>query len=83
MNDYIWVVVHHDRHSDDDIYLHADRDSAIADARVRAALAIRIDIEDDNNEYDYEVNFYDTYEIYITYSCEGDCVYVVGKKLML
>jgi len=79
MQDYIWVVVHQDRHSDDDIYLYSDRDYAIADARVRAALSIRE--SDDENEYDYSIENYDTYETYITYSSEGDCVYVVGKLL--
>jgi hypothetical protein len=68
----VYIVIIEDRHIDVAAYPFSERDMAISEAR-------RIAKESCDYEEDYEEQEYPddpTWELSITYSCEGDCVSV-------
>ena len=75
--DIIYIVIVEDRHIDVEAYPFTDKEKAISEAK-------RIAKENNNSIEDYEEHDYgrDFGELFFAnYSCEGDCVRVITKKL--
>ena len=70
----VYIVIIKDRHSDTTAQPFVNSDKAIEWAKIKAKEYAR-------EESDYSEEEIKGWLFHATYSCEGDCVYVVAKEL--
>ncbi len=70
----LFTAIWNDGHSDTTAHIFSDREKAIAWAKAKAK-------ESAWAETDYEEEQIEGWEFYASYSCEGDCIYVVETEL--
>ena len=70
----IYIAIWKDRHTDTTAHPFSEKETAVSWAREQAKEYCR-----DNEDYKEEI--IKGWEFYATYSCEGDCIYVVESEL--
>lgn len=70
----IYIVMINDRHHEPEAVAHRDKDKAIKDAKEIAESYC-------SHKEDFEEHQSEDWLYHATYSCEGDCVWVVKTKL--